>query len=281
MLTACAAATHASEARLIQVPEAVLAPRETALVRPARWAYSIGVFNPLTLAIMPRLEIQTHPLVFLVAPNIIVRVAHVPLADRWGLTGEYGFSVPTLAMRLAQGHLFPSWENGQGQVGWALVPRAGLVFSHFGAALPGQTAVVTARVDLAVGVRLSTTDAQPLDAPAPIDLLFEPVLNRYRGRVGLLWDSSLGRRWRVRAYGDLYVHGVDSAFRAPRGAANLTTRLGAGVDIGLGEKRRTRFTFGVAWWNAEQHAIDPVTWQARRSNDIWPTLDFIWETPGA
>ena len=37
-----------------------------------------------------------------------------------------------------------------------------------------------------------------------------------------------------------------------------------------------RLTFGLAWWNYFQHAIDPATFESRRSNDVFPTLDFIW-----
>lgn len=256
---------------------AALSPRETALVRPTRWSYSVGVFNPMILAVGRGLEIQLHPLLFLVAPHALLRVPHIPFHGRWGLTGEYGFSVPTVGLRLTQGTLFPSWENGTGHIGWALVPRAGAVLSRAAPGLRGQAAVITARIDLAVGLRLSSTDAQPLDAPAPLDLLFQPVLNRYRSRIGLLWDCGLGSRWRLRGYGDLYVHGLEQNFRLPVGAKNITTRLGGGLDVGFGPRRQRRLAFGVAWWNSYQHAIDPTTWQARRSNDVWPTLDFIWE----
>ncbi len=261
----------------------VFGPRETARVRPERWAYSVGVFNPLTLNVGRGLEIQTHPLLFLVAPNVIIRVPHIPMPgatptdQRWGLTGEYGLSIPTIGMRLLEGTLFPAWENNQGHIGWAIVPRAGAVASRAGGALPGQTAVISARVDLAIGLPMSTTDAQPLDAPQPLNLWFDPVLSRYRARVGLLWDSSLGCRWRVRAYGDLYVHGVQRTIHLPAGMDNLTTRLGAGLDVGFGSHLQRRLTFGVAWWNSYQHAIDPTTWRAERSNDVWPTLDFVWE----
>lgn len=261
--------------------EAALGPRETARVRPERGAYSVGVFNPLTLNIGRGIEIQTHPLLFLIAPNLIVRVPHIPMSTpadpRWGLTGEYGLSVPTIGMRLLEGHLFPAWENHEGRIGWAVVPRVGAVASRSGGALRDQAAVISARADLVVGFPLSSTDAQPLDAPEPLNLLFDPVLSRYRGRVGVLWDSSLGRRWRVRAYGDLYVHGVQREFRLPSGTDNLTTRLGAGMDVGFGSRLQRRLTFGVAWWNSYQHAIDATTWQTQRSNDIWPMLDFIWE----
>jgi hypothetical protein len=253
-----------------------LSPRETALVRPEPWSYSVGVFNPLTLTVAKNLEIQTHPLLFLVAPNAVVRVPHralVLVPGQWGLTGEYGFSVPTLGMRLSQGTLFPTWQHNEGHIGWYVVPTAGLVYSYVGQGID----VLTLRSELTVGIPLTDSDAQPLDAPAPLDLLFAPTLGRYRARVGILYDLPLGNAFRLRGYGDVYVYGRDADYEPPRGWQNVTTRLGIGADWGFGKKLDKRLHFGVAWWNADQHAIDPDTFEPERSNDIWPTLDFIWE----
>ena len=249
--------------------------RETALVAD-KGTYSVGVFNPLRIAVADRIELEAHPLVFLVSPHMIVRVPHVEIGDRLRVTGEYGLSVPFLAMKLAQGHLFPSWENNQGRVGWIVAPRAGLVASLGD---PWRD-VITARVDLTVGVVLSHTDTMPLDTYAPLELLFAPVTSGYRARAGVIYDRRLGRRWRARVYGDLYLTGTgelhdrgDSPFG---GSPRLTTRLGAGADVALGRRLKHRLTFGVAWWNYFQHEIDPVTFQSRRSNDIFPTVDYIW-----
>lgn len=253
-----------------------LSPRETAYVNPAPWSYSVGVFNPLTLGLPGGFEVQTHPLLFLVAPNAVARVPHramVLVPGQWGLTGEYGFSVPTLGMRLTQGTLFPAWAHDEGQIGWMVVPTAGLVSSWVGPRLD----VLTARLDLAAGVHLTHNDAQPLDAPAPLDLVFAPALGRYRARASLLYDFPLGERLRLRGYGDVYVYGRDSEVELPRGFENVTTRLGVAVDLGLGAPLTKRLTAGVAWWNADQHAIDPETFERVRSNDVWPTLDFVWE----
>lgn len=253
-----------------------LSPRETALVRPEPWSYSVGVFNPLTLTVAKDLELQTHPLLFLVAPNAIVRVPHrafTPGPRQWGLTGEYGFSVPTLGMRLTQGTLFPTWEHEEGTIGWYLVPSAGLVASFTGLSHD----VFTARVDVSAGFPLTESDAQPLDAPAPLDLVFAATLGRYRARFGVLYDVPLADRFRLRGYGDIYVYGRQTEFEAPQGFENVTTRLGIGADLGFGDALDKRLHFGVAWWNSDQHAIDPDTFERLRSNDVWPTLDFIWE----
>ncbi len=159
--------------------------RETALVAD-KGKYSMGVFNPLRIAVTNRIELEAHPLVFLVSLNFVVRVAHVEIGDRLHITGEYGLSVPTLAMKLLQGHLFPSWALGKGRVGWLIAPRAGLVASLGDPWLD----VVTIRVDLTVGVVLSHTDTMPLDTYAPLELLFAPVTGGYRGRVGAIYDRT-------------------------------------------------------------------------------------------
>ena len=249
--------------------------RETALVGD-KGKYSMGVFNPLRIAVAHHIELEAQPLVFLVSPNVVVRVAHVEIGERLHITGEYGLSVPTLAMKLLQGHLFPSWALGQGRVGWLIAPRAGLVASLGDPWLD----VVTIRVDLTVGVVLSHTDTMPLDTYAPLELLFAPVTGGYRGRVGAIYDRKLGRRWRARVYGDLYFTSTgelhDPGDSPLRGSPRLTTRLGAGADLALGHRLKNRLVFGVAWWNYYQHEIDPITFEPRRSNDIFPTIDYIW-----
>jgi hypothetical protein len=254
--------------------QALLA-RETAVVAP-RGSYSVGVFNPLRLAITDRVELEAHGLAFLASPNVVARVSHVDLGERLRLTGEYGLSVPTLAMRLLQGHLFPSWDHNQQQVGWIVAPRAGLVASRG----DPEGHIVTLRVDLTVGVVLSHTDTMPLDTYAPLELLFAPVTGGYRGRVGVLYDRRLAPRWRARGYADLYLTGSgelhDPGDFPLRSSPRVTTRVGVGVDFAPGRRRKNRVTLGVAWWNQDQHEIDPVTFAARRSNEILPTADFIW-----
>jgi hypothetical protein len=272
-LVVCAGVVGAGAARPARADQPPA--RETALVADSG-TYSMGVFNPLRIAVANHLEIEANPLVFLISPHAIVRVPHVEIGDRLRLTGEYGLSVPYLAMRLLQGHLFPSWDNHEGHVGWIVAPRAGLVAS---AGDPWRH-VFTVRVDLTVGVVLSHTDTMPLDTYAPLELLFAPVTSGYRARAGVIYDRRLGRRWRARVYGDLYVTGTgelhdrgDSPFS---GSPRRTTRLGAGADLALGRRLKSRLVFGVAWWNYFQHEIDPVTFESKRSNDIFPTVDFIW-----
>jgi hypothetical protein len=253
-----------------------LAARDTALV-PPRGSYSVGVMNPLRIVVRDRLEIESHALVLFVAPNARVRIPHVDRGDRLRLTGEYGLSVPTLAMKLLQGHLFPSWHYEDQRVGWIVAPRAGAVASIGD---PEGTAVVTFRADLTVGLPLTHTDTTPLDTYAPLELLFAPVTSGYRGRAGAAYDRRLAPRWRVRGYADLYLHGSgelhDPGQWPLSSAPRITTRVGAGVDVAPGKQMKNRLTVGVAWWSYSQHEIDPDTFAPRRSHDVFPTIDFIW-----
>jgi hypothetical protein len=257
-----------------------LQARDTALVEPDAWRYSVGLFNPAVLSLGRGYELSSHPLLFWIMPNATLRVAHLPLlpsSGSWGVTTEYGFWVPTLGMRLVQGTLFPSWERGGGEIGWSVSPSAAVVSSLRGNAPWRRDWVLTGRLDASVGVPLTHSDAGPLHAPEPLDLWLAPTLARYRTRVGVAWDTSLGRSLRASVYADLFIHGVERHWAWPRDWDNVTTRVGAGFDVGFGKSVRPRLTFGVAWWNSDQRAIDPDTWQLVRSNDVWPTLDLIWE----
>jgi hypothetical protein len=233
----------------------------------ARGQYSFGIWNPLRYALSDRVELAAHPLVLFVAPHLEARVRHLSLGA-WQLTGEYGVSLPSPAMRLLQGFLFPAWERGGGEMGWSLVPRVGLLASH---GRP-EAAVLTLRVDLAVGIPLVASDARPLDTVAPLDLLFDPVLAGYRARMGLLSDRPLGARWRWRVLGDLYLHGVDEDHTSGL-FTRLTFRAGAGLDFLLGP--HTRLVFGLYAWNDYQHAVDEAG-NPIRSNLLLPVIDLLW-----
>jgi hypothetical protein len=238
-----------------------LSARDTAdLGRDGAW--SVGLFNPLRYALADGLELQAHPLLFFVSPNLVARVSHGTVGG-WRLAGEYGFSVPTPAMRLSQGFLFSSWERSpEKQIGWFVVPRAGLVAS----ADLRERDVFTARLEAAAGIPIGRNDAGPLEASPAIDVLFAPALTGWRTRLGALYDLGLSPSWRLRGYADLWLHGAQPS--------NWTLDAGLGFDFAVG--RSSRVTFGVMWWNGDQHAIDSETGARERSNDFLPTLDFIW-----
>ncbi|MHB8878566.1 MAG: hypothetical protein ACYC8T_33120 [Myxococcaceae bacterium] len=250
LLVALAAAPGAAGA------ESFLA-RETAQVG-KKWDYSVGVFAPLTLAIADGLELRTHPLLFLVSPNLDVRKSHW-VGERWQVAGEYGVSLPTPAMRLSQGYLFPT--TGE-RIGWFLVPHIGAVASRGDL----DANVLTISADLAVGLPLSKNDVGPRETWAFLETELAPVMSKYRFRFGGLYDYRLSERWRLRGYADIFVTGATPS--------PLTFRAGANAEFRVGKS--SRVSFGGVWWNSDQHAIDHKTMQPVRSNDFLPTLDFIW-----
>lgn len=285
LMAVCVAVEPARDGGVTTRPasaEPVLAARDTAALSP-RGGLSIGIFNPLRVALRDGLEVSTHPLLFFVAPNAVLRVAHVGVPgdglsgrESFRLSGEYGLSIPTVAMRLSQGYLFPTWYHGEQRIGWIVVPRVGAV-----ASLGDPAArVLTARIDLALGLVLTHTDTTPLDTYAPLELLMAPATAGYRARIGGTYDHGLGARWRARLTAHLYLHGageLHEPFTLPfTSSPRLTTQLGVAADFALEPTGSYRLTFGLAWWNYFQHAIDPVTFAARRSNDVFPTVDLIW-----
>lgn len=230
---------------------------------------SVGVFNPATFVLRTNTQLELHPLVFFVAPHATVKVKHVA-AGAWHLSGQYGLAMPWLAEKLLQGYFFPAYLRGEGRLGVVLVPSIGALLSHV-----TDARVITAKLDLSVGVPLSHSDLRPLEAPAPLEMLFAPVLNKYRARAGVLWDASLSPRWRMRAYADAFVHGVDEDRHAHL-SDHLTLRAGLGVD--LAATRRLRVAVGIVGWNSYQFAVNEDG-QRVRSTDILPVVDLIWRRP--
>jgi len=251
---------------LLAAPAALgqaLAPRDSALpAAPGSW--SVGVVDPLRYALGERVTLSTHPLLFLVAPNAGVRVG---LGSPGGvaLAAEAGVSVPTLALRLAQGYLLPSWETSGRKVGFSVVPRAGLRASR---AL-GEAGLLTLTADVAAGLALADSDTRALGAPAPLELLLAPALGGVRTHAGLLYDWALHPRLRLRSH----VEG----FHYAAGGSPWSVRAGLGLDVGVGA--HGRLALGAQWWNSDQHAYDFERGEHYRSNDFLPTLDFIWTVP--
>lgn len=236
------------------------APRDTAQVG-SRGSYRVGLFAPLRYGLGRGLEVETHPLLFLVAPNARLRVAHGTLGG-FRLTGEYGLSTPTPALRLAKGYLTPAWKSSDRRVGWIVVPRVGLVASREGAG----RGVFTVTADVARGVGLTRNDLSPLDAPAPLDLVMAPALRGWRGHAGVSYDASLTRWLRARVAGEAYLH--------PPSPSRVSFRAGASLDLRTTE--RTRLSLGVLAWNANQRERNAAGVPVR-SYDVLPTADFIWE----
>ena len=269
----------------LAAPARGLEARDTADVhRPGTW--SVGLFNPLVYGWKKGVEVETHPLLNLFgSPNAVLRVRHGD-AGAWRLTGEYGLSLPTPAFKLAKpfglsGDLFPSCKVTADDAslskwcqtpGWILVPRLGLLASN---AL--DETVTTLRADLAVGVPLGGERGRPLDAWAPVDLRFAPALNGWRAHVGGRVDRALTHRLSVDGELHGYVVGA-SGNRNP-----LTLAAHAGLDVAVGAA--SRFTLGVMYFNSDQRAVRIVkdadgfsTVRNVRTNEFWPTIDFIWSS---
>ncbi len=256
--------------------------RDTADVGP-RGAWSVGVFNPLRIAVRDGVELQTHPLLFFVAPNVDARFALVRAPLR--LTAEAGLSLPTFGMRLVKGYLFPSWATSQNDIGWMLIPRVGLALS--GDALAQD--VWTVKAEAAFRVPLGPNSATPLNSfLTPLDLVLAAPLTGFRSRVTGAYDHAFNDRLRLRGelnlyvtgpQGNLVVSGQDVGPIAPISPVAVTAHLG--LDIAVFQ--HSRVTVGVLWANADQGATrvtpgsDGFSERARvRSNDFLPTLDYIW-----
>ncbi|WNG23231.1 hypothetical protein F0U62_03665 [Cystobacter fuscus] len=259
--------------------------RNTADVGP-RGAWSVGVFNPLRLAILDGLELQTHPLVFLVAPNLDARIALVRSSVR--LTLEAGVSLPTFGLRLTKGYLFPAWATSENDIGWMLIPRAGLLLSGD----VGRHDVWTLKADGAWRAPLGPNSATQLHSfLAPLDILLAAPLTGSSYRVGGAYDHALSERLRLRGelnlhatgpQGRLTVSGTDVGPIAELSALIVTAHVGLDVAV----FKHSRFTVGVLWANADQGATRLVTGpdgyserERVRGNNIVPTLDFIWAGP--
>lgn len=262
-----------------------LLPRDTARVGELG-ELSVGVFNPLRWAFAEDLELETHPLAFVVAPNATVR--HEPWRGQlepFALSFEVGLTLPWGAFRLTpplgtKGFFTPSCavrsaEPERGDTceapGLFLVPRAGVVLSH------GRVNVFTARLDAATGVRLSGLRPDPLDAWPYLDLLLAPIFNGHRARLGVRYDHALLERLRVAAELSLYHVG-----RGPEpGRSPWVVNAWLGADLGITESMR--LSAGLTYYNSDQRRVvlekgaDGFSrFVPARSHDLMPTVDLIW-----
>ncbi len=213
---------------------------------------SIGIVHPLRHAVSERLELEVYPVGFLLAPHVTARLVH-RTHSAWRVTGVYGLSFPTPAMKFTRTYLFPT--DGT-PIPWYIVPSLGAIASH------GARHVLSLRADLAAGLAIGDGDPEPLDTYAPLELLFAPALFGYRANLGVDYDRALTPWLRARASLDAYFYGDRFAARAA-------------VELDLRVSRRTRLVAGASYWDSDQHAID-ADFQRRRSHDLFPLLDVIY-----
>ena len=246
-----------------------LPARSTAdVLEPGRW--SVGALDPLRVGVARDVELVTHPLLDLaLSPNVEARVA---LARRGSLrvSGEYGLSVPTVAMRLTQGYLFPSWKTSDARVGWFVVPSVGLVASY------GERTVWTGRLEVATGLSVGRNDAKPLDAWAPLDLLLAPPLTGYRSHLVFGVDHPL-LPWLLGRVS------LDGWLIGPSDPPRSQLLFGGSAAFDVKTSQRTTLTLGAVVYDYDQHRTEVVRgadgrWlrQRVRNVDVWPMVDFVY-----
>lgn len=259
-----------------------MAARETAYVEPAG-TWTSGIFNPLRLGVDDRTCVETHPLVDMMGGFNFAVQSQLIQNRQWILSYKAGLNLPTMAFRLSQqiplaSPFFPTWAKSNRHIGWTMEPSFGLLWSYG----HRNAAVWTLSSELTVGMPLELSDAYPVDSMfAPLELLLAPSLTGFRARAGAGYDYPVLDWLRLRAQGNIYLTGNHPAERAQ--LSPLFVEGYAGVDIGLSE--HARLTLGAKWYNWDQRAtevrVDDAGRAQRvpvRSNDFYPTLDFIWHS---
>ena len=244
--------------------------RETARVLP-KGKVSAGLLSPFELGLGGGWEVTTMIVPWLLlSPNLTFRGELGRLGGSVVVSGEYGLSVPTGAMRLTQGYLFPTWETSEKRPGWVVAPTAGLWISG------GERGVLTGRLETTVGLGLGDNPATPLETYAPIELLFAPALNGFRVRAGAAYDYAILDWLRARAAVNGYAIGRSP--HPPRSPFYASAEVG--LEIGLG--KTVRVALGAIWYNYDQREKvlekgEDGAWRRTpvRSNDFFPTFDLI------
>ena len=270
----------------------VLPPRETADVL-ASGQWETGVFNPLRLG-FESIELELHPLVFLVAPHLDVRVpvlrAEEPGALRVAAVG--GLAVPTGGFRNAMpfgvaGDLVPACKVAAADPArasscdappWVVVPKLGASASIGLLVDEGvERGVLTARAEVAKGLPWSGEAARPLDAWAPVAVKLAPALGQVRAEARVAYDHAVLDGLRLRA--ELGAYFTSRPADDPLSPWYSSAYLG--VDVRT--TKHTRVTVGGIWWTADKHervveAGDDgyAVVSYVRSHELWPTLDFLW-----
>lgn len=253
---------------------------------PATSTWNVGVFSPLRWVVRDGLELETHPLITLVAPHLTARVRHVR-SDALRVTGEYGIGLPTTAFALAPpgvaGYLGPSCKVFDAEPdrapGSCERPGAVLTLSAGVLASIGEQAVTTGKLDVTYGVLLGDSRGRPTDTWPILDNQLAPIFRAWRAHVMVRHDRPLHER--VRLSGELHVWQVGRVDNDSDDRSLTTFGAHVGLDVGLGA--HSRATLGALYTNADSRATEVVDdkdgFSKRvfvRSHDVWPTLDVMW-----
>lgn len=245
-------------------------PRDTAHVTP-KSGYSVALTSPSTLGIGHGLELTTMLVPWLLlSPNLSLRAELIKTKSGVVFTTEYGLGVPTGAMWILQGFLFPTYGTSQTSPPFVLQQHAGLWLSG------GTRGVWTVRADLTTGLGGNSNFA-PLEAWAPVNLWFGPATTGSRWHIGAAYDYALRERVRLRAG----VHGYALGKTTTGDQSLLYFSADTALEFGLG--KRFRIAIGAQWYNYDQRRIEDQqdengrwTKVHVRSNDFYPTLDLIF-----
>lgn len=247
--------------------------RETARVLPAK-GIAVGLSSPSAFGLGHGLEITTMVVPWLlISPNASVRAQLMKTSSGIVVTTEYGLAVPSGAMKVLQGYLFPSYATTEVSPPFIFQQHAGVWLSG------GGRGVWTAHADVTTGLG-GNADFRPLDSFAPFNLWFAPATSGSRWHLGGTYDYAMANKVRLR----LGVHGYAIGQATTKDQSLGYFSADAALDFGLG--KRIRLVLGAQWYNYDKHAVedqkdDNGKWHKVhvRSNDIYPTLDFVFYSP--
>lgn len=247
--------------------------RETARVLPQK-GVSVGLMSPTAIGLGHGVEVTTMLVPwFLLSPNVSIRAELVKSRSGIVLTSEYGLGVPSGAMWMLQGYLFPSYAVSGTTPPFILQQHAGFWLSG------GTRGVWTARADVTIGLG-NDAAFQPIESYAPFDLWFAPATSWSRWHVGGTYDYAILDWLRVR--GGLHGYVVGKSASPDRSLFYL------GVDAALEARlgKRFRLALGAVWYNYDNGQIDVEIGENGfaqnvrvRSNDFLPTLDLVYYSP--
>ena len=276
----------ATAATLAATPVANALPARLTADLPAAGTWNVGVFSPLRWVVRDGLELETHPLITLVAPHLTARFRHLR-SDGLRLTGEYGLGLPSTAFALAPpglaGYLGPSCKVVDAEPNRAPQscdrPGAVLTLSAGVLASIGDDAITTGKLDVTYGVALGEPRGRPTDTWPILDNQLAPIFRAWRAHAMVRHDRPLHDR--VRLSGELHVWQIGRVDTDSDDRSLTTFGAHLGVDLGIGP--HSRATIGALYTNADSRASEVVAdgdgFSKRvfvRSHDIWPTLDLLW-----